>query len=263
MCGRLPVWPNLEPNLGLGVEGVGCGVGGSEDFAVVLRIATGAGRVASVGIGTADQGDSGECAIRGSGRSRREQQPGNAARVGGRGLLEGFAGDGAAILPLPGGSGEVSACALVCRWIEESGFGSLKDPGKGRALSGTPIDLYATTLNGVGEMGRGGRQSRICLLRCEGESEQDQRGKHVVLKLAPAFECQVSLIAEAPPCTPSRKVHLYEKLMQPVRKTYARSVVLIGYEMLRNSLLLLPPFAGDFVLWSGVPLPGGRCFLEG
>jgi len=187
------------PYLGLGVEGVGGGVRGPEGFAVVLSIASGAGRVAAMSIGTTDQGDVGECSIPGSGRSRREQQPGNAVRVGGRGLLEDFAGDGAAILPCPGGSGGVGAGALMGRWIEESGLGRLKRPSRGRALYGTTIDLYATTFNRIGEVGRGGRQSGICFFQCGVEGEQEQRGKHVVLKLSPVFECQVSRIAEAPP----------------------------------------------------------------
>lgn len=97
----------------------------------MLRVATGAGRVAAVGVGAADQGDRGECAVHGSGWSGREQQPGDAERVGGRGLLEDFAGDGAAVLPCPGGAGGVSACLLVRCGTEQGGFGGLEDPGEG------------------------------------------------------------------------------------------------------------------------------------
>jgi len=103
----------------------------------VLGIAASSGRNAAVGVGAANELNSGHDAGTGD-ADGFEEKPRNGTGLRGRAVLEDLALDGAAVTGFPDGPGSVCSYDLA-GGVDERGFGGLEDPL--RAGSGLLADV--------------------------------------------------------------------------------------------------------------------------
>jgi hypothetical protein len=157
-----------------GVEEVVGGVGGAKFLAGVGGVATGGGGFAAFGVKALDGGGAGEDAGAVVGEDG-DEEPGDGIGVGRGSVGDGFTGDAAAIVGLPGGAGKVFAEGFAVL-VEELGVWSLESPCELSAIGFAGVDLVALGVELEEELFVGGRlELRRHFLRRSGQGKKGGR----------------------------------------------------------------------------------------
>src|SRR5580704_863146 len=137
----------LMPSSGLlrSVEKIVGGIGNTDFLARVCRVAAGCGGFASFGVEALNAGGAGKYAAAFMTHDV-DKKPGNGIGIRRRHIGNGFAGDTAAVICLPGWSGKMFTEGFAV-FIEELGVGSFQPPREFRGTSLADVDLISLRVN--------------------------------------------------------------------------------------------------------------------